>query len=211
MLFSLVKKDFILAKKYLIGMIIFAVLVPIGMTTTLKVGGVGFLNFFSTVILLEYMLFSSVSMAEDKYKGSALLCATSYTRNALVEAKYIFILILFIYTYIIYTITAIVTPFGIVKLNITMLGISFLGISICFGILMPIQYRFGYEKTKYISMAMIFILFFGGPYAAKGWNFSNIAVPFSQVIINLGIYALAIAIGYVSMILSINIYSKKNL
>lgn len=213
MLFNLVKKDFILVKKYLVVMFIFTVVAPIWLKISL--GNVGFVGFFIIVLLLEYMLFNSVTMLEDKYKGSALLCTTPYTRKALVKAKYIFILAIFICTYIIYTITAIVAPIGIDRLNIFTFGMSLLIITIYFGIIIPMQYKFGYEKIRYISFAIIFISPFAVPNIVKWLVSKNISfqiiIAFPQVIQNLLPYFLAVVIGIISMILSINIYSKKNL
>lgn len=220
MLFSLVKKDFILAKKYLIFMLIFAGAGPIFIITKLGPSGIGssgsgFLGFLLTVLYMEYILFGTVSILEDKYKGSALLCTTPYTRNALVKAKYLFILVIFICSYIIYTITAFLVPIRMDRLNFFTLGISLLIITIYFGIIIPLQYKFGYEKTKYISFTIIFISPFVVPNIVK-WLHSNnislqITIPFPQVIQNLIPCVIALIIGFISMTLSIHIYSKKNL
>jgi hypothetical protein len=215
MLYSLVKKDFILAKKYLIFLAIFAVAAPIFITAKMDFSSGSFLGFFVIALLVEYSLFGTVSMLEEKYKGSALLCATPYTRNALVKAKYIFILVTFILIYIIYTITAFVVPVGIVKLNIYTFGISLLIITIYFGVIMPIQYKFGYGKTQYISYAIIFLSPFVIPSIFKWLQANNISFHFTislpEAIQNIVPYVFALLIGVVSMILSINIYSKKDL
>lgn len=215
MLFSLVKKDFILVKKDLLILLIFAVIAPIFVTIKIPFSSGGFLGFFITVTFLEYLLFNTVSIAENKYKGSALLCTTTYSRNELVKAKYLFILVIFICNYFIYTITAFVIPIGIDKLNVFTLGISLLIITIYFGISIPVLYKFGYEKTKYISMTIIFITPFIFPIIAK-WlyskniNLQNI-IPFPKAIQNLFIYFLVLVIGLISMTLSMHLYSKKDL
>ncbi len=215
MLFSLVKKDFILGKNYLLILLVFAIVGPIYMTTAIKFSSGGFMNFFPTALLIEFMLIGTVSMAEDKYKGATLLCTTPYTRNSLVKARYIFILIIFFCNYIIYTITAFIAPIGIPKLNVFTFGISLLFLIVFFGIGMTIEYKFGYEKTKYVSMCVIMLIFFVVPSIAK-WLISNnigfkISIPFSTIIQNLFPYVLALVIGVISMNLSIRIYSKKNL
>jgi len=133
----------------------------------------------------------------------------------LVKAKYLFMLVIFICAYIIYTITIVVSSLGIVRLNIFTFGISLLIITIFFGIIIPLQYQFGYEKTKYIFFAIIFITSFGTPTLLK-WMQSNniilqITLPFPQIVQDLLPCLLAIIIGFVSMIVSIHIYSKKNL
>ncbi|MCM1990784.1 ABC-2 transporter permease [Oceanirhabdus seepicola] len=215
MLLSLVKKDFILVKKYLLILLIFAVGAPIFITTKINFSSGGFLEFFITVIFIEYMLFNTVSISEDKYKASALLCSTPYTRNRLVKAKYLFILVIFVCIYIIYTITSFIVPIGIERLNIVTLGRALLIITIFWGIIIPIQYQFGYEKTKYIGFTFIFLSPFVVPIIihwlqSKNINF-QITLPFPQIIQDLIPCLLALLIGFTSMFVSINIYSKKNL
>ncbi|WBW95782.1 ABC-2 transporter permease [Oceanirhabdus sp. W0125-5] len=215
MLLNLVKKDFVLAKKYLLVSFIFTVGIPLFITTKINFNTGGFLEFFITVIYIEYMLFNTVSMSEDKYKGSALLCTTPYTRNRLVKAKYLFILVIFLSIYIIYTITAILAPLSIANLSIVTVGRVLLITSIFWGILIPIQYQFGYEKTKYIGFCFIFISPFVVPYiitCLQSNNISlNLTLPFPQILQDLLPYLIALVFGYISMLISIHIYSKKNL
>lgn len=214
MLFNLVLKDFILVKKYFVFLIIIAVCVPIVVTAaSMGFSSGGFLGFFITALYLEHSLFATVALAENKYKGSALLCATPYTRDALVKAKYISVLVSFIFTFIIYTITAFVVPMGIEKLNIFTFGMSLLIITIIWGVIIPLQYKFGYEKTKYMSTVLIFISIFAFPNIVKFLRDKDISqqIVIPQVIQNLLPYFLALLIGFISMIVSIKIYSKKDL
>ena len=157
--------------------------------------------------------FLPVSVAEEKYKGYTLLCATPYTRNTLVKAKYLFCFVIFIFTYIIYIITASVVPLGIDKVNVFTLGLSLLFITIIWGIIIPAQYQFGYEKTKYTSIIIIFISIFAVPNIVKRLNFENIRIHVSLpgVIQNLLPYFLVLLIVFISMTVSLNIYSKKDL
>lgn len=215
MLFNLVKKDLILTKKYLLFMLIFAIGAPIFIhrTTSILNDG-GFLSFFLTAFMTQYILYSQVSMSEAKYKGAALLCATPYTRNALVKAKYLFLLVIFVCCYIIYTTTAVLAPIDMKMLNIAILGISLLITTIFFGIMLPVQYHFGYEKTIFIFQFLFMIPFFLFPTVAKFWISSNISFQtpsFPPIIQALFPSFLALAIGFVSMLVSIHIYSKKNL
>jgi len=213
MLFNLVLKDFILAKKYIVFIIIIAIAVPIYITASEVSNNGGFSGFFITALYLEHFLFATVSVAEEKYKGAALLCTTPYTRNTLVKAKYISGLAIFICAYIIYTITAFVVPMGIEKLNIFAFGSSLLIITIIWGFIIPTQYKFGYEKTKYISIIFIFTSIIAVPNILKWLNSKDISfqVAIPQIIQNLTPFVFALGIGFISMILSIQIYSKKDL
>lgn len=90
MLINLVMKDFLLVKKYFLILLVFAAIAPIYLSSQLQLNDGGLVSFLLTVILMEYILFGTVSKFEDQYKGAALLCATPYTRSAFVKAKYLF-------------------------------------------------------------------------------------------------------------------------
>lgn len=211
MLFNLVKKDLILAKKYLIIMIIFAIGAPVFIETKTNFISGGFLGFLITALWIQYMLFNAVSMSEDKSKGSVLLCATPYTRKTLVKAKYLFILVIFACTCILYAVTSLYAPIDIPMLNISTSGISLLIIMTFFGIIIPLQYQFGYEKTKNISMLFVFISPFVFPKIVMLLKSSNISFQNMIFSSNLFSYFLTLVIGFLSMIISIHIYSKKSL
>lgn len=215
MIFNLVKKDLILAKKYLLFMLVFAAGAPVYLETqTHSISG-GLLGFIIAVLFALYMLFNTVSMSEDKYKGAALLSATPYTRKALVKAKYLFILIIFVSCYIIYTLTASLLPMYVTTLSLFALSISFLIVAGYFGIIVPLQYRFGYEKVRYISFFSIFITPFIFPGILKWYQANDIhfqiTLPFPQLIQDLLPALLAVVMGLISMAVSVRIYSKKDL
>ncbi len=215
MLYQLVKKDFLLVKKYLL--IMFAAEFGFSVFLSNQIGNMsgGFLVFFLTTLMIQYALFNSVSMVEYKYKGSALLCATPYTRSALVQAKYLFILAVFIFCYILYTLAAFIFPKMVVMLNISTFGLSLLIVTAVFGVIIPVQYYFGYEKSKFIITVFIFITPFLTPVILKQLQANNInlhiSLPFPQLLQELLPLILAVMIGVISMFISVNIYSKKDL
>jgi len=217
MLFNLVKKDLIITKKNLLFMILFAIGAPIFLqyqTASMNLNDGGFISFFLTAFFSQYVLFNQVSISEEKYKGAALLCATPYTRSALVKAKYLFLLAIFVFCYITYTTTTVLSPIHMDMLNISIIGISLLITTIYFGIMLPVQYQFGYNNTKYIFYSFIFISPFVLPFIMKFLKANNISfqIPSIPPIIQaLFPGLLALVIGYVSMRVSIHIYSKKDL
>ncbi|MED4728304.1 ABC-2 transporter permease [Aneurinibacillus migulanus] len=216
MLFHLVKKDLILAKKYLLVMLIFAVVAPIFFYSKLRFSNGSFASFLITVLFMEYILFNMVSMQEDKYGGSALLCTTPYTRNGVIKAKYLYVLVIFIGCFLLYNLaTAIGSSIGLARLNIYSVGIALLIISVFFGILIPIQTKFGYEKTKYIFFILIFLTPFILPAIIEWYQSTNFNINFSlslpQTVKVWMPFVISILIGLISMIISIRIFSKKNL
>ncbi|MEQ2528436.1 ABC-2 transporter permease [Bacillaceae bacterium CLA-AA-H227] len=215
MLFHLVKKDFILAKKYLLFMLIFAVIGPIFIYSKLGFDNGSFTSFLITVLFTEYILFNMVSMQEDKYRGSALLCTTPHTRNGVIKAKYLFILVIFIGCFLLFNLAVAIGFFtGLARLNIYSIGIALLIISVFFGILIPIQTKFGYEKTKYIFF-ILFLTPFILPtiiewYQSMNFNI-NFQLPLPQTVMVWVPFVISIFIILISMIISIQIFSKKNL
>lgn len=214
MMFSLVKKDFLLVKRELLISIIFSIvgIIFIGSNSNVYVRTS---SFFLISIIIEYILTGTVWKKEYKHKGDVLLCTTPYTRKVLVKTEYLFVFIIFICIYIIYAIITIITPFNIPKLNIFDVGIALLIISVFFNISIPILYKVGYVKMSYILTMIVMIIPFVGPYIIK-WlqsnniNFSHIT-SLPRIVQNLTPYVLTLIITLISMSLSISIYSKKDL
>ncbi|MDM5186163.1 ABC-2 transporter permease [Bacillus sp. DX4.1] len=215
MLINLVMKDFILVKKYFLILLVYATIAPIYISTQLHLNDGGLVSFLLTVIVMELILFSTLSKFEDQYKGAALLCATPYTRNAFVKAKYLFLFVIFICVSIIRIITSVIIPSGIEKLSVNALGITFLIFSILFGILLPVQFKFGYDKTKLISFFTVFLIPFVAPTLIKGVQSSHIGFtttfPFSSIVLAWMPCFISIVICLISMVISLKIYAKKDL
>ncbi|MBU3184549.1 ABC-2 transporter permease [Clostridium estertheticum] len=212
MLFHLVKKDFLLIKKYLLLMILIPIAIPIlMMIQASQLLGLG--TFLMSVIFTVFMLYQYVLMAEMKYpKAEALLCATPYSRSLLVKARYAFLLLMFAYSGVAYNVLSLFFPK--IKFLTSYSYLSALLISvILFGVYTPVQYKLGFEKTKYFFIVLIM----GTPFLLTLLTKINInldltglsALPmFAQYPI---LIVAIIAIIFISMNVSIKIYSKKEL
>jgi len=218
MLLHLVKKDFLLIKKYwfLLSVLPFVSIFLVMMQAShlAQVSqSLGLIAFVLSVIFTVFMLYQYVLMAEMKYpKAEALLCSTPYSRCTLVKARYAFLLLIFAYCCVAYNILALLfakmeflTPFSYL--------IVLLILVILFGVYTPIQYKLGFEKTKYFFM----ILIMGSPFVLTLLIKVNIKVDFT------GFFAMPMFVKYllpivaiivilfISMNASIKIYSKKEL
>ncbi|ANV74700.1 ABC transporter permease (plasmid) [Bacillus thuringiensis] len=215
MLINLVVKDIMLVKKYFSILLVFAAIAPIYLSTQLKLNDGGLIGFLLTVVFMEHILFGTISKFEDQYKGATLLCATPYTRSAFVKAKYLFLLVVFLCASIIRMITSIIIPSGIENLSINALGITFLVVSILFGILLPFQFKFGFDKTRMISFIVVFLTPFVAPTLIKEIQLSHLnftlPLPFPSIIMAWMPCLISIVIGIISMIISLKIYAKKDL
>ncbi|AZJ24312.1 ABC-2 transporter permease [Bacillus wiedmannii] len=215
MLINLVVKDIMLVKKYFSILLVFAAIAPIYLSTQLKLNDGGLIAFLLTVVFMEHILFGTISKFEDQYKGATLLCATPYTRSAFVKAKYLFLLVVFLCASIIQMITSIIIPSGIENLSINALGITFLVVSILFGILLPFQFKFGFDKTRMISFIVVFLTPFVAPTLIKEIQLSHLnftlPLPFPSIIMAWMPCLISIVISIISMIISLKIYAKKDL
>lgn len=216
MLFHLVKKDLILAKKYILFMLVFAVAGPIFIYTKLGFSNGSFVSFLITLLFIEYILFNTISLQEDKYKGLALLCTTPHKRKGVIKAKYLLLLVIFIVSFLLYNLAAAIgASSGLTGLDAFSVGIALLVISIFFGILIPVQTKFGYEKTKYIFFIIIFLTPFMMPSVIEWYHSKNFSLSLPLQLPNavkLWVpFIVSLLIGFISMIISIRIFSKKNL
>lgn len=212
MLLHLVRKDFLLVKKYLPLFIVLPFIVIIFvMIQASQLLGLG--AFLLSVIYEVFMLYQYVVMAEMKYpKAEALLCATPYSRSTIVKARYAFLLLIFTYCCMAYYVLALIFA-KIEYLTPASYLITLLICVILFGIYTPIQYKLGFEKTKYFFMILIMLSPFLLALLAKAnirLDFTRLsAIPiFVQYLIPI---VAIIAILFISINISIKIYSKKDL
>lgn len=214
-MFNLLKKDFIIIKDFWLFLIIFSILGPIFINYQTRGFDSSFISFIITILFLEFILYGSVSRLEEKNKGSILLTTMPYSRSDVVKSKYLFIGSIFIITYVLYILAALITPIEMNFLSINSILISFLVISIFFGVYIPIQYKYGTEKTKYISSCFVLISPLSLPAIVKWIQSKHIHLNIINRVPNMVKYIiliiLSLAILVISIKISINIYSKKDL
>lgn len=212
MLLSLVKKDFMLIKKNALIMMLFVFVIPLFVAWRVPIL-LGFPTLLLAVIYSEIILCQGVSIMEAKYpKASALLCAAPYSRSTVVKAKYVFALFIFIYCYIAYSLIALIVPqVGTPDLFTTLTVL--LVVILLYGIYLPIEFKLGFQKTKFALMITVFVLSFGLPMLYG----KNIKIDLSWLSIipviaqYLVLSVISITIVATSMAVSIRIYNKKEL
>lgn len=212
MFIHLIKKDFMIIKKYVLIMLAISTVIPITIMKELPEAG-GMAAFaaaavFSIIILLQY-----VSMKEYQYpKTIALLCASPYPRIWLVFARYIFCIIVFLGCTLIFYIETLFIP-GLGAFQFSVIGTAFLVIAVFVGIYLPVQYKVGYEKARFIFLIAIMGFSFGMPQFAKILSGARVKIPFSLTPFAMGCGMLLLAMGIliVSAMVSASIFSKKSL
>lgn len=220
MIFQLIRKDLLLIRKYVLFMIVFSAIAPSLLLWNMDVETrlfdfYGIMVFFLVLFVIVLFLSNSVSLIEETYKkGCAYLCTTPYGRNQMVLSKYIFSYLIFAGYCLIYGLTHLVLPKYTISLSFEKIAISFLVISVFRCILIPLEYKFGYEKAKYI----ITLLIIGMPFITS-MLFGSIDITksdFSQIMdMNIvwrgGLIVVVLIMNVVSMSLSCCIFKKKDL
>lgn len=212
MLFQLVKKDFLLVRKYVLIMLIFCIFVPQFLILRLPEYA-GIMGFVLITIYSVFMLLQYVSLKETQFpKASAFLCALPYPRKAVVLSRYIFSLIIYLVCCLFFWIETLVFP-QLGTLGFTMPVILFLVISLILSIYLPVHYKLGSESTKIFFIIVIMTSSFVFPQLVKiagGINLRFLDM-LNPVIFLGGVILFSISILVVSATISMQIYKKADL
>lgn len=210
MLLQLVKKDFLIVKKYVLLMVAVCILFPVFLLWRMPefAGIFGFVlvTVFSILILLQY-----VSLKETQYpKASTLLCALPFSRKNIVLSRYIFCIVIYFACCLIFGIEALLFP-TLQNVGCRVPIVLFLLVSLCLSIYLPIQYKVGYEKTKLFFSVLIMATPVGiAQLMKKGINLDFLSnIP--PALLLLGSLIISALLLIMSSILSIKIYSKTEL
>ena len=155
MILQLLKKDCIIAKNYVAAVI----LIGVGLPVLLVWKQPQMLEVFALpgAVFISSVAFNlAVSEKENMYpKATALLCATPYNRGKLVEEKYLLYFLIYLFCCVVFRIEMQVIP-QLAAVDFVRSAVIVFWIQvICMGIFLPIQYRFGYEKTKLFAMLLV--------------------------------------------------------
>ena len=139
MLLSLVKKDFILVKKYVLFMAVVCFLLPVFLLSRLPEFA-GPLTYFISVAYTIFLLLQYVFLKEyQSPKASLLLCASPYPRRLMVLGKYGFCLVLYAASSLIYWINTQVFP-GLGRFHWEMAVLVFFIVTVFYSIYIPLEY-----------------------------------------------------------------------
>lgn len=212
MLFHLIKKDFLIVKKYVLIMLVTAVLIPPFMLWRTPEYNTGILGFMLSVIFCVFMLVQYVTLKEYQFpKAATLLCATPFSRKMIVLSKYIFCIAIYVACCIIYAIETLVVP-GLGTIDVTLFLLMLLVTSVFIGIYLPVQYKLGYAKTKFVFAVVIMASPFILPQLMKMENVnSKFLSMLSPLIVYTSVFLFSLIFLIVSVILSMKFYSETDL
>lgn len=212
MLFHLVKKDIKIVKGYSAGVVAIAIGLPL--LLAYKQPQIAGLTSLMMAVLISSVAFNlALSEKENQYpKATALLSSTPYMRTKVVYAKYLLYFIIYIICCVASYVEMSIVPQLIVSDYLKAAAIVFLVQAIGMGVFLPIQYKFGYEKTKFIC----FLLFLS-PFAINATEHivfpANIVDFFktSPIALTFTLYVLGVLVWFASLAVSQKIFAKKDL
>lgn len=212
MLFQLVKKDFLIVKKYVLLMVAVCILFPIFLMSR-STEYAGILGYVLITVVSIFMLLQYVSIKETQYpKASTLLCALPFSRKSVVLSKYIFCIVIYAGCSLIFWLEALIFPV-LQTVSYKIPVILFLILSLCLGIYFPIQFKLGYERTKMFFVVVIMASPIGFAQFLKITE--NLDIEFlsniTPAILLIGSFIISTVILIISSIISIKIYSKAEL
>mgnify|MGYP001623009220 CR=1 FL=1 len=158
MLLQLIKKDILLTWKYLLLMGALCCFYPFFVHHQISGAAAAFAGTLAFILMTFFSILFALLQAFQKEamypKASAYLCALPYRRRDLVLAKYIYFLGVYLGCCLIYWLETLILP------DLGGFGLSeavpiFAAVSLLLGLYLPVQYRFGYEFTKYFFMFAI--------------------------------------------------------
>ena len=210
MLLQLIKKDFLLTWKYLLLMGALCCFYPIFVHSRLTGSAAAYAGTLAFVLMTFFSVLFVLLQAFQKEamypKASAYLCALPYRRRDLVLTKYIYFLGIFLGCCLIYWLETRLFPalgsFGFSKAVPT-----FTGVCLLLGLYLPVQYRLGYECTKYFFLIAILGFSFLLPLLIRYLPPEALAFRFTPgTLAGLFIFSSGLLAG--SMAVSIHFYKK---
>lgn len=210
MLLQLVKKEFLIVKKYVLLMAAVCILFPIFLLWCMPefagIFGFGIVTVFSILMLLQY-----VSLKETQYpKASTLLCALPFSRKNIVLSRYIFCIAIYFACCLIFGIEALLFP-TLQSVSYRVPIVLFLLVSLCLSIYLPIQYKVGYEKTKLFFTVLIMATPVGFAQLMKNGINLKFLSNIHPALLLLGSLIISALLLIISSIVSIKIYRKTEL
>ncbi|MDO5146454.1 MAG: ABC-2 transporter permease [Eubacteriales bacterium] len=211
MLWNMLKKDFLIVKKEMGIRLLITMLIPPFLLWNME-SYAGEMGFLLMTIFMVLQMVQLVFHKESRYpKAAALLGAAPYPRYLMVASKYCFCIALYLICCLAFFVeTLFLRKLG--GLPPELAAVVFFIITVFFAFYLPVQYKLGYEKTRFIFSVVIiaspFIL--AKIIEKQETGFGTFAALSSVMFI-----AMAVAAGTVVFVLSgmisVRIFERKDL
>lgn len=212
MLPRLIKKDFLIVKKYVLLMAAVCLGFPILLLYRVPEYA-GVLGYVMVTSISVFLLLMQLSLEEGlSPRAASLLCAAPYSRAMLVIARYCFLLLIFLGASLLFWLETLVFP-GFGPLRPQVFLPSLLALSVFLGVYLPLQYRLGFENARFLLMLAILGVSFLFPQLLKMGAGDLISRLFTrgQALLSVGIPLASVLILTGSILTSIHIYRRRDL
>lgn len=207
-MFSLIKKDCLLLKKYMPLILIIITVLPavFAAQSGQEAAGASMPVLMFEVIYAEILITRFLVIKEDQYpKAVSFLCALPYSRSMQVISRYLLYFIVFALCCVVYWIDTLFIS-NMAGISIELILAVMFATSVLYSIYMPIVYKFGYEKTKLIFILIMIAV----PLLSNDIDITEGAKIFSRLTYPVMAAASVAAIA-LSLIVSIKIFNAKEL
>lgn len=164
-------------------------------------------------LIIQYLFLTDVFLFDDRNKSYLILNSLPIGRRNIVISRYVSVFVFFIATISFqFILSTLINRRIIMKTDYIVA--CFIIISVMNATCLPLYFKFGYAKLKYILIIIFFLVCFVAPYVGTKVNVTKILSVFKGISYT-GLCAIsifcAIALIIVSLIISIIIYNNKEL
>lgn len=164
-------------------------------------------------IIIQYAFLTNIFLFDDRNKSYLIVNSLPIGRRNIVISRYVSVFTFFIaiisFQFILSTLIN-----GRIIMKMEYLVAYFILSSVMNATCLPLYFKFGYAKLKYILLIMFFLVYFVTPYIGTNANVAKILSGFKGISYT-GLCAVsifcAIALIVVSLIISIIVYNNKEL
>lgn len=210
-MFNLVYKDLAIQKKSVAACFLFIILYNILAVFSKDYWGI--LVYVGLPSMVQYLFVSNTFLFDEKNKSYIILNSLPIGRKSMVISRYLSSYIFFIAAISFDFILSVLIK-GPTTFKTEYIIIDFIIISIMNGICLPLYFKFGYAKLKYIIMIMLFSVWFGWSYIDKKIEYTKILDVFKGIsysgLCTISVFC-SILLVIISLIISIRIYSNEEL
>ncbi|MBS4008344.1 MAG: ABC-2 transporter permease [Clostridium sp.] len=222
---SLILKDLLIQKKLVLlsGIYIIAMLLIFQNVAGME-SAAGLAVFAVAMVAVTYVLTGNACAYEDKSKADVILNSMPVTRAEIVAARYLSVYVFMAIGVVYYVlITGAINlahlPVKVPPLSGEGLFVAAFAVTLMNSVYLPTYFKWGYMKSRMISVILFFMFFFGGNTLAEAVYKNQESALIKQLlqsvdaqpdaVLVIGLLFLIMVILYVSYLISLKIYMRR--
>lgn len=214
-MYSLIFKDLLLSKKIIPFAAIYGFFMILLFEDNMDLGNTAFI---SGIVAVSYMLSIRALAYEDINKSEIMLLSLPVSRNKVVLAKYLSVIVYGLIGVLSYLIG--VSIIYILNLPINVVAITFesiigaiFALGIMFSVTFPLFFKYGYVKSKFFAMFIFLAVFFGVSNLINLFNIGkldsiNVIIAYVSTLSDRAIWIILLIITFLIVTISYNVSVK---